>query len=222
MARKEKKYHYIYKTTCLKNNRYYIGMHSTSNLDDGYMGGGTRIKKSIKKYGVDLHQKEILEFLDSRENLVKREISIINEELLKDPLCMNINLGGDGGWLKEWQIKGAKATSNKLWKDPDFIEKMRKVSYKVMTDIWSNPEKRKMMIDKIGDSFRGKKHTEETKRKISEKLSKSQKGEGNSQFGTCWVFNNSLLQNKKIDKKDLQLYLNDGWNRGVKMEYHKK
>lgn len=29
MARRQKKYHYIYKTTCTVNGKYYIGMHST-------------------------------------------------------------------------------------------------------------------------------------------------------------------------------------------------
>ena len=97
MARKERKYHYIYKITCLKNNRYYIGMHSTDNLNDGYMGGGNRIKISIRNYGKKNHKKEILEFLESRDLLKIREKEIVNESLLKDPMCMNLVLGGDGG-----------------------------------------------------------------------------------------------------------------------------
>ena len=40
---KKHKYHYIYKTTCNVTGKYYIGMHSTSNLNDGYIGSGRRL-----------------------------------------------------------------------------------------------------------------------------------------------------------------------------------
>ena len=88
------KYHYIYKITNLKNNKYYIGMHSTSDLDDGYFGSGKRITNSIRCHGKKKHLKEILEYLPDRNSLINREREIINENLLKDPLCMNIAIGG--------------------------------------------------------------------------------------------------------------------------------
>ena len=34
-------------------------MHSTNNLNDGYLGSGKRLRYSIQKYGVDSHIKEI-------------------------------------------------------------------------------------------------------------------------------------------------------------------
>ena len=136
MARKEKKYHYIYKITCLRNERYYIGMHSTDNLEDGYMGGGKRIKNSVKKHGKDAHRKEILEFFENREDLRNREIQLVNEELLNDPMCINLNKGGDGGWLKEWSTKGAISANEKNWKDPEFREKMKEVSRKTFIRLW--------------------------------------------------------------------------------------
>ena len=59
MSRKEKKYHYIYKTTCSLTKRYYYGMHSTNNLNDGYLGSGSELSKSIKRYGREIHSKKI-------------------------------------------------------------------------------------------------------------------------------------------------------------------
>lgn len=60
----------------------------------------------------------------------------------------------------------------------------------------------------------GKKHTENTKQKISEtsKNKGLQKGSANSQFGTMWVNNGST--NKKIDKNEFDHYARSGWKKG--------
>jgi hypothetical protein len=29
-----KQYHIVYKTTCIQNNKIYVGVHSTNNLND--------------------------------------------------------------------------------------------------------------------------------------------------------------------------------------------
>ena len=97
MPRKEKKYHYIYKTTCSLTKRFYFGMHSTDNLDDGYIGSGSELSKSIKKYGKNNHFKEIIGFTNNRSSLSNREKEIIDESMLSNPLCMNLAKGGNGG-----------------------------------------------------------------------------------------------------------------------------
>ena len=91
-----KKYNYIYKTTCKISNTFYIGMHSTDNLDDAYLGSGLKLTRSILKYGKEAHTKEILFFESNREMLRKREREIVNEGMLADPLCLNLALGGSG------------------------------------------------------------------------------------------------------------------------------
>lgn len=92
-----RKHHIIYKTTCLVTDRYYIGMHSTDNLEDGYLGSGVHLTRSVKKHGKEQHVREILEFLPSRELLKKREEDLVTEDLVKnDILCMNLIKGGGG------------------------------------------------------------------------------------------------------------------------------
>ena len=70
-------------------------MHSTDNLDDGYLGSGKILGYSRHKYGDENHVKEILEFLPSRDTLKLREKEIVNEEILSDPLNINLKYGGD-------------------------------------------------------------------------------------------------------------------------------
>ena len=48
MVRKEKQYHFIYKTINLISGKYYIGMHSTDDLEDGYMGSGNCLRLAIR------------------------------------------------------------------------------------------------------------------------------------------------------------------------------
>jgi len=94
----QRKFHYIYKITRNDGSgKYYIGMHSTDDLEDGYFGSGSYLWHSIKKHGKEKHSMEILEFLPSRQELRVRESQIVDEKRLKDPLCMNLKTGGEGG-----------------------------------------------------------------------------------------------------------------------------
>jgi hypothetical protein len=200
-----RKYHYFYKTTCIITNRYYYGMHSTDNLDDGYLGSGKRLWYSIKKHGKENHKLEILEFFETRELLKQKEIQIVNEDLLKDPMCMNLQPGGGGGFTKEQSKKGTITMLNKIWNDKNFIERRRKSFSNIMKKLHAEG---KCKIP----NWTGKKHKEETKRKIGEANSISQKGEKNSQYGTCWITNE--IENKKIYRGDI---IPEGWRLGRKM-----
>jgi len=218
--RKEKKYHFLYKTTCLITNKFYIGMHSTDNLEDGYLGSGKRLGYSINKHGKENHKIEILEFFENREKLKVKETEIINEDLLQDPMCMNLQLGGGGGFSsKEHMMKCSLAGAH----SPGRIKKSQK-RYKWLIDndsIWNkkHSEMRSRLLKerhKNGDRgiyWNGKHHSEETKQKIGKSVSESQKGDKNSQYGTCWITNE--IETRKIHKGDL---IPEGWRLGRKIK----
>jgi len=213
MARKERNIHYIYKTTCNVTGRYYIGMHSTCNLEDGYMGSGLRLRRSLRKYGVENHTKEILEYLKTREDLILREIEIVTKELIADDKCMNLKEGGQGGWINEDHQKRAQISSRISCKkrfDED-------EEFRVKTLIIMKNNLRQAYLDGKyhgNANFKDKNHSEETKQFMSEQRKGTGTGETNSQFGTCWITKDGV--NKKIRKEGLETYLNEGWLKGRK------
>jgi glycine cleavage system H lipoate-binding protein len=93
-----KKYHYLYKITNIINNKYYIGVHSTNNLDDKYFGSGTAIKNAIKKYGIENFKKEVIEFFDTAEEKWLPEIKYVTLDVTKDKNSYNMAPGGKN-WI---------------------------------------------------------------------------------------------------------------------------
>jgi hypothetical protein len=91
-----RKYHIIYKTTCKITGKWYIGMHSTDDLEDNYLGSGVRLRRSVIKYGKDNHIREILEIFNTRIEASEKEKTLLTEEFRSDPMCMNCGPGGEG------------------------------------------------------------------------------------------------------------------------------
>ena len=95
------KYYYIYKITNRINGRFYIGQHTTSNLEDGYMGSGKVLQLAYEKYGTENFQKKILKMCSSKDELDIIERRLVNNVFLsKTKMCYNINPGGAGGFAK--------------------------------------------------------------------------------------------------------------------------
>jgi hypothetical protein len=94
----------IYKITNKETNQIYIGQHITDNLDDKYMGSGTRIQNALSKHGRDVFSKEILFVYDNFEDMDRKEAELVNEDFIKRSDTYNIVLGGTG-----WCTKGTVA-----------------------------------------------------------------------------------------------------------------
>ena len=218
MARADqRKFHYIYKITRTDGSgKYYIGMHSTDDLEDGYFGSGKVLWHSINRHGKEMHSKEILEFLPSRHDLKMRERELVNEEIVNDPLCMNLKLGGEGGWDHITPEQRAKAGLNGGFKNRSFEEwsLWSKAS-------WSNAtEERRVAarnnfasVAQPAACIAAATETANAKRMATMKERGHMQGEKNSQFGTCWVTNGKPI---KIKKEELDAYLENGYRRGRK------
>lgn len=198
-----RKYHYIYKITRF-DGAYYIGLHSTDDLEDGYFGSGKRLWYSINKHGKDKHIKEILEFLPNRESLKNREKELVCKELLEDVLCMNIQLGGGGGFIsEEHKIKCILSSNSSPKRNRSLAATRGNITKK----------KSQFVFFENSTGFLGKRHSVETKLKM--KKSKNV-GENNSQFNTCWVSNE--FETIKIKQDLVESKLKDGYILGRKLK----
>lgn len=85
------KIHVVYKIED-KDGNYYIGKHSTFNLDDGYIGSGTW-SKLIFDENIEV-SKTYLGFYDTPEEAYEAEYDILGESWKNDSKCKNIIQGG--------------------------------------------------------------------------------------------------------------------------------
>lgn len=210
-----------YKTTNKINGKIYVGCHKTRNLDDGYIGSGTILKRAIEKYGIENFDKEILFVFDTPEEMFAKEAEIVDKIFIELDTNYNLLEGGCGGF--DYVNSSGKNLYGKNGENGKRNLKHGNVLKEYLISIgkweeWKTAfrEGMKNKIQRDGHWWIGKKHTEETKKKIGAALSKCQTGKGNSQYGTCWVYS-TLGENKKIRKEDLESYLSMGWLKGRKM-----
>lgn len=161
-----RKHHIVYKTTCAITGRYYIGLHSTDNLDDDYLGSGIRIIRSVAKYGRENHTRVILEEFDTRIAASDREKQLITLELRADPLCLNSGAGGLGAvdrpTTKDETRAKLSAASKQYVRTKEWYEKA--VATRTKNDSYKHTDEAKKKISEAGT---GRTHTEETRKKLS-------------------------------------------------------
>lgn len=217
----KQQYHYIYKTTCVVTGKYYLGMHSTYDLNDGYMGSGKRLGYSMRKHGRENHVCEILEHYFTREWLREREAELVDAKRLADAQCMNLVLGGGSSWPNQvinadserQKAKNKLSQKRQQWlveHDPGWATRTKANRAAVgIVNLPGTPP----------PSFKSKNHTAVTKKKIGDKVSESAKGTGNSQYGTMWIFSEVGKRTIKINRDDIDLWLSQNWKPGRKMKF---
>lgn len=193
---------YIYEIKNNINGKTYFGKHSTNNINDGYMGSGTLLKRAKTKYGKNNFEKIIIISGNfSLEQINRFEKCIIRVQKFLGKAEYNIAKGGDGGKTSEWnkeQRNKQREISLNIWKTrPEIYQNAKK--------LWS-----KHMIEQhLSGTFKGDKngmygkhHTKETRQIISEKVS----GNKNGSFGKHW-YTNGIEEAKLLECPE-------GWHKG--------
>lgn len=169
----------IYRITNKINGKTYIGQHKYKNLNDSYMGSGKILKQSIKKYGIENFEKEILySRIQYKETADDMEKFAIAKERAIGKAEYNIADGGTGGDVMSPDVKRKMSEIRKKYSGKNHPmygkhrseETKRKLSeaLKGRPGYWCGKHLTEEAKRKSSESHKGKHLTEEQKRKISE------------------------------------------------------
>jgi len=228
------KYNYVYRVINLINKKEYIGVHRTNNIEDGYMGSGKYIKRSIKKHGLVNFKKEIIAFFSTYKEALAFEKKLVTEEYINSSNTYNIKEGGYGNakWSKDF-LKILSKNAEKRWKDVAYRQKMinsfntpaiKELRSKGIKNwIKNNPDvhKEKMFrinkspekIKKTADKHRGTKRSLQACKNISNGLLKKIHTDPvyalvASGKGKCYIHNPLTKKVKRVKKESI---LPAGW-----------
>lgn len=110
---KRNKCFYLYRVENLVTKEFYIGFRCYDKADatkDRYFANGlfvdkngfvvnprknkTRFVESVYRYGLSSFKKEIICYFENKQDGLISERNVVDEEMLKNPLCLNMTLGG--------------------------------------------------------------------------------------------------------------------------------
>jgi group I intron endonuclease len=154
------KFGFIYITTCLVNNKKYLGQRKYSRGWKDYIGSGVAFQKAVEKYGKENFRREIICEAETAEELNKLEYELSQQyDVVNSEEWYNLCYGG-------YSTNGFKFSED---------------SKRVMS------EKKKGLYDGNKNPMYGvhRKLTEEHKRKISLNA-KNQWGEKNWMYGKVY------------------------------------
>lgn len=198
----------IYQVTNKINNKFYIGIHKTKDIDDSYMGSGKLIKHAINKYGVENFDKKILHIFTNKIEANKKERELVNESLLNNKMCYNLKEGGYGGFdhIHKKCKTSRHATFKKIKIHNPHTEEKKTISQsdlkKYISEGWVK-----------GFSVIHKQRLSEgAKAKIQTKLQR-QKNSERKKNGLLFIKNNKL---RWLTQREITEYESKGWVRYIK------
>lgn len=138
--------------------KFYVGKGVTASVAAGkYRGSGKALQDAFKKYPKDQWTTDIVSLHEDEQAAYDQEAVWVDADLLADPDCLNLVLGGHG-WTSAQVIRqnaemwkdpkyAAKmsAMMSQQWLSPQFVEKVRTAASKSQKARWEDPEYRATM-----------------------------------------------------------------------------
>lgn len=169
----EREFNFVYITTNIVNGKQYIGDHSTDNIDDGYIGSGKYLHRSIKKYSKENFDIEILEYFKTKQEAFDAQEKYIIEFNTLSPNGYNISPKGGYGVPGSFLNEETKQKISKTLKElPQEIKNTRGAARKGKKFSDESIKKIKLAHEGQIPWNVGIPMSEESKQKISTALSK--------------------------------------------------
>lgn len=148
---------HLYRVVDTVRGKFYIGKHG-GREQKGYWGSGMRIKRHIKKHGLQDMKYEILVIADD-QYIMDLERRYVTEEFIKaNPDCLNLCKGGMGGnlgndpWNKGLKLPWVSEMMSRIHKGNTYRRGSK-----------HTPE----ALKKMSDAHAGRVITDETRKKLS-------------------------------------------------------
>lgn len=177
-------YYIFYKTTNNINGKYYYGVHQSNVEMDSYLGSGVYLHRAINKYGAENFTRQNLKYFDTKDEMFEYEHNYITDDLVKDPMCYNVTIGGKGG-----SIAGEL---NPLYGTTFTDEHCKNISKSLSGKSKSKEHRKHLSESRMGHEpwNKGKTnvYSEETLQRIGEHSSKYWIGRkrNSEQYQKCW------------------------------------
>ena len=192
----------------MASGRYYIGVHKTSDQDDGYLGSGRWAVAAVRKYGSQAFVKLVLFLYEAPGEAYDKEYELVAASK-DDPLCMNLRSGGKGGWDYTNEIyspvrrkEAGRANAKAAWARAEYRDRL--------ADTYPNRVYTAVQLRGLTpQGFLGRKHRPETIIKMRAAHSEHV-GPKNSQYGTRWISRPGELPKKLLPGNELP----SGWSYG--------
>ena len=104
------KYNILYKTICVGNNKVYVGVHSSTKIQDKYLGCGVSsydravsedslrcsyFTRAFKRYGSTSFSRTNLLYFSTPQECFLAESIVVDRDFVDCSMTMNISLGGE-------------------------------------------------------------------------------------------------------------------------------